>query len=137
MTSHFFIVFIVVILTIANGTLAADAEKPQPVDNKSSPADNSTKSLVGLGPSQDYPDYEIPVELAPDGVEEVGDYMPISPNGGQDKANRLAQPESNIDVKASQSTSSASRSSSTVLPVAVAAAGGAASLFSFETEKIR
>lgn len=132
MTSHFFIVFIVVILTIANGTLAADAEKPQPVDNKSSPADNSTKSLVdSLGPSQDYPDYEIPIELAPDGIEVVGDYVPISPNEGQDKANPLAQPESYEDIKASQSTSSASGSSSTVLTVAVAAAGGAASLFFF------
>ncbi|RID60021.1 hypothetical protein BRARA_F03206 [Brassica rapa] len=124
MTSHIFIVFLVVILTIANGTLAevADAEKPQPVDNKSSPADNSTKSL---GPSQDYPDYEIPIELAPDGIEAVGDYMPISPTEAT-----LAQPEADMNVKTLPS-GSASRSSSTVLTVAIAAAGGAASLFFF------
>ncbi|KAF8045655.1 hypothetical protein N665_4565s0003 [Sinapis alba] len=129
MTSHFFLVFLVVMtLTIANGTLAEDAEKPQPVDNKSSPADNSTKSLVdSLGPSQDYPDYEIPMELAPDGVEVVGDYVPISPNGGQDKANPLAQPEEDLNVKTS---SSSFASSSIVLTVAVAVAGGA-SLFFF------
>lgn len=127
MTSHIFIVFLVVILTIANGTLAeaADPEKPQPVDNKSSPADNSTKSLVGLGPSQDYPDYEIPIELAPDGIEAVGDYMPISPTEAT-----LAQPEADMNVKTSPA-SSASRSFSTVLTVAIAAAGGAASLFFF------
>nr|VDD27958.1 unnamed protein product [Brassica oleracea] len=35
--------------------------------------------MDNLGPSQDYPDYEIPKELAPDGVEVVGDYVPISP----------------------------------------------------------
>ena len=124
MTSHFLIVFLVVILTIANGTLAeaADAEKPQPVDNKSSPADNSTKSL---GPSQDYPDYEIPIELAPDGIEVVADYVPISPTEAT-----LAQPETDMNVKTSPS-SSASRSSSTELTVAIAAAGGAASLFFF------
>ncbi|KAJ4901011.1 Uncharacterized protein Rs2_14962 [Raphanus sativus] len=123
MTSRFFLVFLVVISTIANGTLAADAEKPQPVDNKSSPADNSTKSSIdSLGPAQDYPDYEIPVELAPDGIEAVADYAPISPNGG------LAQPEAEVDVRASQS-SSASRSSSTVWTVVVAVAGGARLFF--------
>ena len=121
MTSHFFLVLLVVISTIANGTLAADAEKPQPVDNKSSPAHNSTADH--LGPSQDYPDYEIPVELAPDGIEVVGDYVPVDPKGG------LAQPEPIEDVKASQ-INSGSRSSSTVWTVVVAVAGGT-SLFFF------
>ncbi|CAH8360913.1 unnamed protein product [Eruca vesicaria subsp. sativa] len=124
MNSHYyFLVYLLVILTIANGNLAADAEKPQPVDSKSSPADNSTKSMIkSLGPSQDYPDYEIPIELAPDGIEVVGDYVPISPTQG------LAQPEEDMNEKSP--SSSVSRSSSTVLSVAVAAAGGA-SLFFF------
>ncbi|ESQ32732.1 hypothetical protein EUTSA_v10005128mg [Eutrema salsugineum] len=127
MASHFFLVFLVVILTVVDGTLAEDNDKPQPVvDRKSSTADNTTKSLIdSLGPSQDYPDYEIPKELAPDGVEVVGDYVPISPTGGQ--GDPLAQPEADMNAKTSPS-GSASRSSSTVLAVVVA---GGASLFLF------
>ncbi|CAH2045198.1 unnamed protein product [Thlaspi arvense] len=129
MASHFFLVFGLVILTIVNGTLAAESEKPQPVDNKSAAPDNSTKSLINsLGPSQDYPDYEIPKELAPDGIEVVDDYVPISPSG-QDISNPLAQPEADMHVKSSKS-GSASRSYSTLLAAAVSAAGGA-SLFFF------
>ncbi|KAG7563765.1 hypothetical protein ISN44_As10g005350 [Arabidopsis suecica] len=135
MASHFFLVFILVILTVANGISAADSEKSQaptssktPADNKPK-VDNSTKSLIdNLGPSQDYPDYEIPLELAPDGVVVVGDYVPISPIGGRQTPDTLAQPEADQDVKSSTS-SSASRSSSTVLAVVVAMGG--ASLFFF------
>lgn len=124
MASRFFLVFILVILTIVNATLAAEAEKLQPVvDDTKKAADNATKSLIdSLGPSQDNPDYEIPLELAPGGVQVVDDYMPnISPTGGKDDS--LAQPES--DVNASPS-SPASVSFSTV---AVAAVGGAGLFF--------
>ncbi|AEE77313.1 unnamed protein product [Arabidopsis thaliana] len=132
MASHFFLVFIFVILTVANGISAADSEKSQSpsssktlADNKPT-VDNSTKSLIdSLGPSQDYPDYEIPLELAPDGVVVVGDYAPISPRGTPDT---LAQSEADQDVKTSTS-SSASRSSSTVLAIVVVMGG--ASLFFF------
>ncbi|WZZ84524.1 hypothetical protein YC2023_113103 [Brassica napus] len=58
--------------------------------------------MDNLGPSQDYPDYEIPKELAPDGVEVVGDYVPISPIGGQDNTNPLAQPEADMNNKLPQ-----------------------------------
>lgn len=86
--------------------------KSQPADNKST-VESSAKGLIeSLGPSQDYPDYEIPKELAPDGVEVVED----------------AQPDADMNVKTS-SSSSASISSSTVLAVIVAAGG--ASLFFF------
>ncbi|CAH8353178.1 unnamed protein product [Eruca vesicaria subsp. sativa] len=119
MSSRFFFVLLV-ILTIANATLAADdTEKPQPVDNKT-PADNATKSLIdSLGPSQDNPDYEIPLELAPGGVEVVSDYR-----NGPTQDETLGQPE-DMSVNSSPSVSS-----STVLTVAVAAVGGA-SLFFF------
>ncbi|CAL9248419.1 unnamed protein product [Arabidopsis halleri] len=136
MASHFFLVFILVILTVANGISAADSEKSQApsssktlADNKPT-ADNSTKSLIdSLGPSQDYPDYEIPLELAPDGVVVVGDYVPISPIGGKQTPDTLAQPEADQDVKSSTS-SSASKSSSTTVWAVVVAMGGA-SLFFF------
>ncbi|KAF2572023.1 hypothetical protein F2Q70_00000203 [Brassica cretica] len=81
--------------------------------------------MDNLGPSQDYPDYEIPKELAPDGVEVVGDFVPISPIGGQDNTNPLAQPEADMNVKTSPSRSSSSK----VLTVAVTAAGGAGLFF--------
>lgn len=127
MANRFFLVFLLVILTIADATLAADdTDKSQPADNKST-VENSAKGLIeSLGPSQDYPDYEIPKELAPDGVEVVEDYVPISPNGVQENSNPLAQPDADMNVKTSPS-SSASISSSTVLAVIVAAGG--ASLF--------
>lgn len=127
MASHFFLVFLLVILTIVNGTLAADvAEKLQPVVDTKKAADNATKSLIdSLGPSQDNPDYEIPLELAPGGVQVVDDYLPnISPTGGKDDS--LAQPESNMDVNNSPS----SPASISFTTVAVAAVGGA-SLFFF------
>lgn len=135
MANHFFLVFFLVVLTIVNGISAADSGKSQPpsssktvADNKAK-ADNSTESLIdSLGPSQDYPDYEIPKELAPDGVMVVGDYVPISPMGGRGITDTLAQPEADEDVKTSPS-SFASRSSSTVLAVVVAVGG--ASLFFF------
>lgn len=85
--------------------------------------------MDNLVPSQDYPDYEIPKELAPDGVEVVGDYVPISPIGGQDNTNPLAQPEADMNVKTSPSSSIARSSSSKVLTVAVTAAGGAGLFF--------
>ena len=125
MASHFFLVFLLVILTIVNGTLiAADAEKAQPIDTKTA-ADNATKSLINsLGPSQDNPDYEIPLELAPGGVQVVDDYMPnISPTGGKDES--LAQPEADMN------TSSSSSSSLSFLTVLTVAAVGGAGLFFF------
>lgn len=128
MWSHFFFVFLLVILTIVDGTLGADTEKTQPADNKP-PAENSAKGMIdSLGPSQDYPDYEIPKELAPDGVVVVEDYVPISPTGGQENTDPLAQPEADQNVKTSPS-SSASRSSSTILVVAAAVVGGAGLFF--------
>ncbi|KAG2261383.1 hypothetical protein Bca52824_030159 [Brassica carinata] len=124
MASRFFLVFLLVILTIVNATLADDAEKLQPVVDTKKAADNATKSLIdSLGPSQDNPDYEIPAELAPGGVQVTDDYMPNSPTGGKDDS--LGQPE---DMNTNTSPSnSASISFSTV---AVAAVGGA-SLFFF------
>ena len=127
MASRFFLFFLLVILTIVNGTIAADdAEKLQPVVDTKKAADNATKSLIdSLGPSQDNPDYEIPLELAPGGVQVVDDYMPnISPTGGKEES--LAQPESDMDVNTSP-PSSASIYFSTVV---VAAVGGV-SLFFF------
>ncbi|VVB04217.1 unnamed protein product [Arabis nemorensis] len=128
MRSHFFFVLLLVILTIGYGTLGADTEKTQPADNKSPPESSAKELIDSLGPSQDYPDYEIPKELAPDGVVVVEDYVPISPIGGQENTDSLAQPEADQNVKTSPS-SSASRSSSTIL-VVFAALGGA-SLFFF------
>ncbi|KAL1218614.1 hypothetical protein V5N11_018381 [Cardamine amara subsp. amara] len=135
MSKHFFLVFFLVALTIANGISAAeDNEKPPPTSSLSqtvagnkTTVDNSTKSLIdSLGPSQDYPDYEIPKELAPDGVVVVDDYVPTSPIGGKENADSLAQPD---DAVKNSQPSSAFRSSSSVL-VGVAAVAGA-SLFFF------
>ncbi|KAL0717884.1 hypothetical protein Bca4012_067206 [Brassica carinata] len=76
--------------TVANGMLAPDIDKPLPAEKKS-PTDKSTKSLIdSLGLSQDYLDYQIPKELAPECVKVVGDYVPISHSGGQDNAYLLA-----------------------------------------------
>lgn len=134
MANHFFLVFFLVFLTIANGISAADNEKSPPtsssqsIANNKTTVDNSTKSLIdSLGPSQDYPDYEIPKELAPDGVAVVDDYVPISPIGGSENADSLAQPEE--DTVKNSPSSSAFRSSSNAL-VGVAAVAGA-SLFFF------
>ncbi|CAA7046569.1 unnamed protein product [Microthlaspi erraticum] len=128
MASRFFFVFLLVILAIADVTLGAEADRSPPTDNKS-PVENSAKGLIeSLGPSQDYPDYEIPKELAPDGVEVVEDYVPISPTGVQENVNMLAQPDADKNAKTSPSNS-ASRSSSNVLAVVVVVGG--ASLFFF------
>ncbi|RID43426.1 hypothetical protein BRARA_I00289, partial [Brassica rapa] len=81
-----------------------------------------------LGPSQGYPDYEIPKQLAADGVEMVGDYVPISPSGGVADKTMFAQPEADMNVKTTPS-SSTSRISSTVLSVVVAAVGEAGLFF--------
>ncbi|XP_010502718.1 PREDICTED: uncharacterized protein LOC104779972 [Camelina sativa] len=135
MANHFFFVSFFVVLAVVNGISAADSGKSQPpsssktlADNKAT-TDNSTKNLIdSLGPSQDYPDYEIPVELAPDGVTVVGDYVPISTDESRKNiTDTLAQPES--DQEDGETSSSDSRSSSTVLAVVVAVGG--ASLFFF------
>ncbi|KAJ0230104.1 Transmembrane protein [Hirschfeldia incana] len=125
MASRFFLVFLLVTLTIVDATLAAEAEKLQPVVDTKKAADNATKSLIdSLGPSQDNPDYEIPLELAPGGVQVVEDYNPnMSPTGAKDDS--LAQPEADMNVNASPS-SSASIYFSTA---AVAAVGGASFFF--------
>ncbi|EOA25720.1 hypothetical protein CARUB_v10019074mg [Capsella rubella] len=128
MANHFLFVFFIIVLTVINGISAADdsgkSQPPSPsktvADNKAK-ADNSTKNLINsLGPSQDYADYEIPLELAPDGVTVVGDYVPASNDGGRGVTDTLAQPE---EEKTTPPPSSASRSSSTVLAVVVAVGG--------------
>ncbi|CAN8266213.1 unnamed protein product [Cochlearia groenlandica] len=131
MSSHFFLfffMFLVIITTIVDVILANDdTDKTQSTDNNNNKP--SAKNLIdSLGPSQDYSDYKIPKELAPDGVEVVDDYMPISPKGGQENANPLAQPEPDMNVKTSPS-SSGFRSSLTILEIVVIVGG--ATLFFF------
>ncbi|CAN8272564.1 unnamed protein product [Cochlearia groenlandica] len=105
--SFFFIYSLVIILTIFNGICAAENGERSP--SETIVKDNSTKSLIeSLGPSQDYPDYEIPKELAPDGVMVAEDYVPISPTGGQEYSKQLAQPEADTLPSGSASRSSLS-----------------------------
>ncbi|EOA18042.1 hypothetical protein CARUB_v10006487mg [Capsella rubella] len=114
---HFsFAILVIICLALAGGAYAAGSSSPSPPATTSNTTETSSpETIFGFnatkGNSQDYSDYEVPTNLAPDGVEVVEDYVPISVNSDKDN-DVLAQPEGESDKKTTQQPKDSSSSSS-------------------------
>ncbi|CAH8277677.1 unnamed protein product [Arabidopsis lyrata] len=110
-------------LALAGGAYAANSSPPSPPsDSSTEKSPPATPSLPSLNATfvPDYSDYEVPMNLAPDGVEIVQDYVPIV----QDEDKEADELEGKSDKKANQPKDSASSSSySSSFVVFVVAAG--------------
>ncbi|CAN8271388.1 unnamed protein product [Cochlearia groenlandica] len=108
--SFSFIFFLVVFALYREGYAADSSSTPAMTSNttvRSPPTTQSTEK--NSTEVEDYSDYEVPVDLAPGGVEVVEDYKPINLNDveGVDK---LAQPEDDSNKKTNETKYSASSS---------------------------
>ncbi|CAH8358061.1 unnamed protein product [Eruca vesicaria subsp. sativa] len=118
-------VFLLLGFALAGVSYAADSSSPSPPTMTTS---NTTVKSPPVLPivknstdATDYTDYEVPLDLAPGGVEVVDDYAPFNTGRGPDE---LAQPEEDLKSKGSEPKNSASSSfSSSSYVVFVGAAG--------------
>ncbi|CAH2080093.1 unnamed protein product [Thlaspi arvense] len=96
MARRFSFVFLLIALALAGGSYAADSSSPSPPTTTSNTTEKSPPTMPPAGKNstyvQDYSDYDVPIDLAPAGVEVVEDYAPVSVKG----ADELAQPEEDL-----------------------------------------
>ncbi|XP_010441215.1 PREDICTED: uncharacterized protein LOC104724424 [Camelina sativa] len=112
---HLSFAILLIGLALAGGAHAAGSSSPSPPATSSNTTEKSPPTTLewfnSTTSGQDYSDYEVPMDLAPDGVEVVEDYVPISVNESNDD-DQLAQPEGDSDKKTNQPKDSDSSSSS-------------------------
>ncbi|ESQ46906.1 hypothetical protein EUTSA_v10028025mg [Eutrema salsugineum] len=116
-------VLLLIAFAFAGRSYAAESSSPSPPTMTSNTTGNSPPMPPAGKNStdgQDYSDYEVPLNLAPGGVEVVEDYAPINTVKGADE---LAQPEEDLSQKTSQPVNSASYFSSSSYVIFVVAAG--------------
>ncbi|XP_010435998.1 PREDICTED: uncharacterized protein LOC104719728 [Camelina sativa] len=127
---HFSLAILLIGLALAGGAHAAGSSSPSPPTTSSNTTEKSPATTLewfnSTTSGQDYSDYEVPMDLAPDGVEVVEDYVPISVNESNED-DQLAQPEGDSDKKTNQpkdsDSSSSSSSYSSSFTVFIVAAG--------------
>ncbi|KAJ0230935.1 hypothetical protein HA466_0304690 [Hirschfeldia incana] len=99
MARRFAFVFLLIAFALAGGSYAADSSSPSPPTATSNTTVKSTpETLVAKNSTEDgtdYSDYEVPVNLAPGGVEVVDDYAPFNTGRGPDE---LAQSEEDLKM---------------------------------------
>lgn len=124
MARRFAFLFLLISFALAGEIYAADSSSPFPPTTTSTTTVKSPPELlVGNNSTDgtDYSDYEVPINLAPEGVEVVEDYAPFNAGRGPDE---LAQPEDDLKIskgdKPVNSASSFSSFSSNVVFVAAA-----------------
>lgn len=127
MARRFAFLFLLIAFALAGEIYAADSSSPSPPTTTSTTTVKSPPELlVGNNSTDgtDYSDYEVPINLAPGGVEVVEDYAPFNAGRGPDE---LAQPEDDLKiskgdkpVNSASSFSSVSSFSSNVVFVAAA-----------------
>lgn len=106
-------IFLLIGFALAGGSYAADSSSPSPPTTTSTTTVKSPPvTPVGNNSTDgtDYSDYEVPVDLAPGGVEVVEDYAPFDTGIEVDE---LSQPEEDLKSKGDpKPTNSASSFSS-------------------------
>ncbi|CAA7055212.1 unnamed protein product [Microthlaspi erraticum] len=107
MARRFTFVFLLIAFALAGGSYAADSSSPSPPTTtsnttvKSPPATPAEKNSTD---AKDYSDYDVPLDLAPEGVEVVEDYAPIDVKG----VDSLAEPEEELSKIENKPTNAAS-----------------------------
>jgi len=122
---HFSFVILFIGLALAGGAYAANSSAPSPPSNNTSfffPETPFISTVNATVVPSDYSDYEVPMNLAPDGVKVVQDDLPLVEEEDKE-ADEFAQPEGKSDKKANQPKDSASSSYSSSFVVFVVAAG--------------
>lgn len=113
MARRFAFLFLLIAFALAGEIYAADSSSPSPPTTTSTTTVKSPPELlVGNNSTDgtDYSDYEVPINLAPGGVEVVEDYAPFNAGRGPDE---LAQPEDDLKIsKGDKPVNSASSFSS-------------------------
>ncbi|KAG2307789.1 hypothetical protein Bca52824_027537 [Brassica carinata] len=102
MARRFAFVFLLIAFSLAGGSYAADSSSPSPPTTTSNTTVKSPPETLVANNSTDgtdYSDYEVPADLAPEGVEVVEDYAPFDTGRGADE---LAQPEEDLKGKGEQ-----------------------------------
>ncbi|CAL9224055.1 unnamed protein product [Arabidopsis halleri] len=110
---YFSFVTLLIGLALAGGAYAANSSPPSPPSDSTEKSPPATPTISSFNATvvPDYSDYEVPMNLAPDGVEIVQDYVPIVVEDEDKEADELEQPEGKSDKKANQPKDSASSSS--------------------------
>lgn len=120
---YFSFVTLLIGLALAGGAYAANSSPPSPPSDSTEKSPPATPTISSFNATfvPDYSDYEVPMNLAPDGVEIVQDYVPIVVEDEDKEADEL---EGKSDKKVNQPKDSASSSSySSSFVVFVVAAG--------------
>ncbi|KAF8088127.1 hypothetical protein N665_0552s0015 [Sinapis alba] len=103
MARRFAFVFLLIVFALAGGSYAADSSSPSPPTTTSNTTVKSPPAEIPVANNStdgtDYSDYEVPIDLAPGGVEVVEDYAPFNTGRGADE---LAQPEEDLKSKGEQ-----------------------------------
>uniref|UniRef100_A0A0D3C091 Uncharacterized protein n=1 Tax=Brassica oleracea var. oleracea TaxID=109376 RepID=A0A0D3C091_BRAOL len=99
MARRFAFLFLLIAFALAGEIYAADSSSPSPPTTTSTTTVKSPPELlVGNNSTDgtDYSDYEVPINLAPGGVEVVEDYAPFNTGRGHDE---LSQPEDDLKIR--------------------------------------
>ncbi|KAG7548693.1 hypothetical protein ISN44_As12g038580 [Arabidopsis suecica] len=107
---YFSFVILLIGLALAGGAYAANSSSPSPPSDSTEKSPPATPTISSFNSPfvPDYSDYEVPMNLAPDGVEIVQDYVPIV----QDEDKEADELEGKSDKKANQPKDSSASSSS-------------------------
>ncbi|KAG7544026.1 hypothetical protein ISN45_Aa07g038990 [Arabidopsis thaliana x Arabidopsis arenosa] len=122
---YFSFAILLIGLALTGGAYAANSSSPSPPSDSTEKSPPATPTISSFNSPfvPDYSDYEVPMNLAPDGVEIVQDYVPIVVEDEDKEADEL---EGKSDKKANQpkdSSASSSSSYSSSFVVFVVAAG--------------